>query len=81
MVLRVYRARLEKRNFRVWTYEKPDRKLEQYQIALQYFRTAHLGKIKKLLELEQVRKGGKRAQQATLKISPERAPADSDLNS
>lgn len=35
MVLRVYRARLEKRNLRVWTYEMPDGKLEQYQIAPQ----------------------------------------------
>lgn len=35
MILRVYRARLAKQNLRVWTYEMPDGKLEQYQIAPQ----------------------------------------------
>lgn len=35
MILRVYRARFGQRNLRVWTYEMPDGKLEQYQIAPQ----------------------------------------------
>ena len=33
MTLRVYRARFANRSLRVWTYEMPDGKLEQYQIA------------------------------------------------
>lgn len=33
MIYRNYRARFEKGNVRVWTYEMPDGKLEQYQIA------------------------------------------------
>jgi D-alanyl-D-alanine carboxypeptidase len=35
MTLRVYRAKFAQRNLRVWTYEMPDGKLEQYQIAPQ----------------------------------------------
>jgi len=33
MIERVYRARFSTRTLRVWTYEMPDGKLEQYQIA------------------------------------------------
>lgn len=35
MVLRVYRASFPSRSLRVWTYETPDGKLEQYQVAPQ----------------------------------------------
>jgi len=35
MVFRNYRARFEKQTIRAWTYEMPDGKLEQYQIAPQ----------------------------------------------
>lgn len=35
MVLRVYRATFPNRALRVWTYEMPDGKLEQYQVAPQ----------------------------------------------
>ncbi len=35
MVLRVYRVRFAQKGLRVWTYEMPDGKLEQYQIAPQ----------------------------------------------
>jgi D-alanyl-D-alanine carboxypeptidase len=35
MVLRVYRASFPARSLRVWTYETPDGKLEQYQVAPQ----------------------------------------------
>ena len=35
MVYRNYRARFDKRTIRAWTYEMPDGKLEQYQIAPQ----------------------------------------------
>jgi len=35
MTLRVYRASFAQKNLRVWTYEMPDGKLEQYQIAPQ----------------------------------------------
>ena len=31
--LRVYRVRFPQRTLRVWTYELPDGKLEQYQVA------------------------------------------------
>jgi hypothetical protein len=34
MTLRVYLVRFEKRTLRAWTYELPDGKLEQYQIAV-----------------------------------------------
>ncbi|MDT5123943.1 MAG: D-alanyl-D-alanine carboxypeptidase [Acidobacteriota bacterium] len=33
MTLRVYRVRFAQKNLRVWTYEMPDGKLEQYQVA------------------------------------------------
>ena len=33
MVLRVYRATFAQRNLRVWTFEMPNGKLEQYQVA------------------------------------------------
>jgi CubicO group peptidase (beta-lactamase class C family) len=33
MTLRVYRARFAQKTLRVWTYELPDGKLEQYQVA------------------------------------------------
>ena len=33
MVLRVYRAVFAKAVLRIWTYETPDGKLEQYQVA------------------------------------------------
>ena len=33
MTLRVYRIRFDKKVLRVWTYEMPDGKLEQYQVA------------------------------------------------
>ena len=33
MTLRVYRIRFAQRTLRAWTYEMPDGKLEQYQIA------------------------------------------------
>ena len=33
MTLRVYRISFEKRDLRAWTYETPDGKLEQYQVA------------------------------------------------
>jgi hypothetical protein len=33
MTLRVYSARFSTRTLRVWTYEMPDGKLEQYQVA------------------------------------------------
>jgi D-alanyl-D-alanine carboxypeptidase len=33
MTLRMYRIRFDKRVFRAWTYETPDGKLEQYQVA------------------------------------------------
>jgi CubicO group peptidase (beta-lactamase class C family) len=35
MILRVYLVRFEKQTLRAWTYELPDGKLEQYQIAVQ----------------------------------------------
>jgi D-alanyl-D-alanine carboxypeptidase len=35
MVERVYRVVFERRTLRVWTYEMPDGKLEQYQVAAQ----------------------------------------------
>jgi D-alanyl-D-alanine carboxypeptidase len=35
MTLRVYLIRFEKQTLRAWTYELPDGKLEQYQIAVQ----------------------------------------------
>jgi hypothetical protein len=35
MTLRVYRAKFASKNLRAWTYEMPDGKLEQYQIAVQ----------------------------------------------
>jgi hypothetical protein len=35
MVLRVYRASFPSRALRVWTYETPEGKLEQYQVAPQ----------------------------------------------
>jgi CubicO group peptidase (beta-lactamase class C family) len=35
MTLRVYVVRFEKQTLRAWTYELPDGKLEQYQIAVQ----------------------------------------------
>jgi len=35
MTLRVYRVGFPKKTLRVWTYEMPDGKLEQYQIAVQ----------------------------------------------
>jgi len=35
MTLRVYRATFPNRSLRVWTYEMPDGKLEQYQVAPQ----------------------------------------------
>jgi D-alanyl-D-alanine carboxypeptidase len=35
MTLRVYRVELKQRSLRAWTYEMPDGKLEQYQIAPQ----------------------------------------------
>jgi len=33
MVLRIYRASFAQRSLRVWTFEMPDGKLEQYQVA------------------------------------------------
>ena len=33
MVLRVYRVKFPNRELRVWTFEMPDGKLEQYQVA------------------------------------------------
>jgi D-alanyl-D-alanine carboxypeptidase len=33
MTLRVYRAKFAKQSLRVWTYEMPDGKLEQYQVS------------------------------------------------
>jgi hypothetical protein len=35
MTLRVYQARFANKNLTVWTYEMPDGKLEQYQVAEQ----------------------------------------------
>jgi CubicO group peptidase (beta-lactamase class C family) len=35
MTLRVYQVRFEKKTLRAWTYELPNGKLEQYQIAVQ----------------------------------------------
>jgi len=35
MTLRVYLVRFEKQTLRAWTYELPNGKLEQYQIAVQ----------------------------------------------
>ncbi len=35
MVLRVYRVKFAQRTLRAWTFEMPDGKLEQYQIAAQ----------------------------------------------
>jgi D-alanyl-D-alanine carboxypeptidase len=35
MTLRVYRVKFANKNLRAWTYEMPDGKLEQYQIAVQ----------------------------------------------
>ena len=35
MMERVYRAVFEHQALRVWTYEMPDGKLEQYQVAPQ----------------------------------------------
>ena len=35
MVLRVYTAKFNKKTLAVWTYEMPDGKLEQYQMAAQ----------------------------------------------
>jgi D-alanyl-D-alanine carboxypeptidase len=34
MILRVYRIRFANKNLRAWSYEMPDGKLEQYQIAV-----------------------------------------------
>jgi hypothetical protein len=34
MILRVYLVRFEKQTLRAWTYELPNGKLEQYQIAV-----------------------------------------------
>ncbi len=34
MTLRVYRVLFERKTLRVWTYEMPDGKLEQYQVAI-----------------------------------------------
>jgi D-alanyl-D-alanine carboxypeptidase len=33
MTLRVYRAKFANQTLRVWTYEMPDGKLEQYQVS------------------------------------------------
>ena len=33
MTLRVYQLKFPKQMLRVWTYEMPDGKLEQYQVA------------------------------------------------
>jgi len=33
MTLRVYRVKFAEKTLRAWTYEMPDGKLEQYQIA------------------------------------------------
>jgi len=35
MILRVYRVKFANKTLRAWTYEMPDGKLEQYQIAAQ----------------------------------------------
>jgi hypothetical protein len=35
MTLRVYQVRFPTKNLTVWTYEMPDGKLEQYQVAEQ----------------------------------------------
>jgi len=35
MTLRVYQIKLASKTLRAWTYEMPDGKLEQYQIAVQ----------------------------------------------
>ena len=35
MTLRVYQIKLASKTLRAWTYEMPDVKLEQYQIAVQ----------------------------------------------
>ena len=35
MLLRIFRAKFKDRNLRVWTYQMPDGKLEQYQVAPQ----------------------------------------------
>jgi len=35
MTLRVYHIKLATKSLRAWTYEMPDGKLEQYQIALE----------------------------------------------
>jgi len=35
MTLRVYIIRFQQKVLRAWTYEMPDGKLEQYQIAVQ----------------------------------------------
>jgi D-alanyl-D-alanine carboxypeptidase len=35
MLLRIFRVELKDRNLRVWTYQMPDGKLEQYQVAPQ----------------------------------------------
>ncbi|MDQ6651485.1 MAG: serine hydrolase, partial [Acidobacteriota bacterium] len=35
MTLRVYRIRIAQKTLRAWTFEMPDGKLEQYQIAVQ----------------------------------------------
>jgi hypothetical protein len=35
MVLRIYLLRFDNKTLRAWTYELPDGKLEQYQIAVQ----------------------------------------------
>jgi hypothetical protein len=33
MILRVFRIRFGQQELRAWTYEMPDGKLEQYQVA------------------------------------------------
>jgi hypothetical protein len=35
MTLRVFIAKFPQKNLRVWTFEMPDGKLEQYQVAVQ----------------------------------------------
>jgi hypothetical protein len=35
MILRVYSVRFAQKTLRVWTYEMPDGKLEQFQVAPQ----------------------------------------------
>jgi hypothetical protein len=35
MVLRIYRAKLAQKTLRIWTYEQPDGKLEQYMVVVE----------------------------------------------